>query len=310
MHFASLFQLFIKRLLVETVLKINNLSKNYGNIQAVKNVSFEIKKGEVYGILGPNGSGKTTTLAVVLGILQANAGNFQWFGEPLSKHTRRRIGSLVETPNFYPYLTLWENLKIVAKIKDAPEDDINYALGVANLLKRKHTNFGYLSLGMKQRMSMASVLIGNPEVLVLDEPTNGLDPEGFAEVRHIIQTQAKEGKTIILASHILDEVEKVCSHAAILKSGELIANGKVGELLSTEETVYVQAEKLDELMKLLNDSEIASKTYMSDEDLAVVLHSNYKSADLSKFCYEQGFSLSKIVVKKQSLEDQFLQLVK
>lgn len=295
---------------METVLKINNLSKNYGNIQAVKNVSFEIKKGEVYGILGPNGSGKTTTLAVVLGILQANAGNFQWFGEPLSKHTRRRIGSLVETPNFYPYLTLWENLKIVAKIKDAPDDDINYALGVANLLKRKHTNFGYLSLGMKQRMSMASVLIGNPEVLVLDEPTNGLDPEGFAEVRHIIQTQAKEGKTIILASHILDEVEKVCSHAAILKSGELIANGKVGELLSAEETVYVQAEKLDELMKLLNDSEIASKTYMSDEDLAVVLHTNYKSADLSKFCYEKGYPLSKIVVKKQSLEDQFLKLVK
>lgn len=295
---------------METVLKINNLSKNYGNIQAVKNVSFEIKKGEVYGILGPNGSGKTTTLAVVLGILQANGGSFQWFGEPLSKHTRRRIGSLVETPNFYPYLTLWENLKIVAKIKDAPEDDINYALGVANLLKRKHTNFGYLSLGMKQRMSMASVLIGNPEVLVLDEPTNGLDPEGFAEVRHIIQTQAKEGKTIILASHILDEVEKVCSHAAILKSGELIANGKVGELLSTEETVFVQADRLDELMTLLNESDIANKTYMSDEDLAVVLDSKYKSADLSKFCFEKGYPLSKIVVKKQSLEDQFLQLVK
>jgi ABC-2 type transport system ATP-binding protein len=295
---------------VETVLTINNLSKNYGNIQAVKDVSIEIKKGEVYGILGPNGSGKTTTLAVVLGILQANGGDFQWFGEPLSKHTRRRIGSLVETPNFYPYLTLWENLKIVAKIKDAPEDDINYALGVANLLKRKHTNFGYLSLGMKQRMSMASVLIGNPEVLVLDEPTNGLDPEGFAEVRHIIQTQAKEGKTIILASHILDEVEKVCSHAAILKSGELIANGKVGELLSTEETVFVQTEKQDELMKLLNESDMATKTYLSDEDLAVVLNSKYKSTDLSKFCFEKGYPLSKIVVKKQSLEDQFLQLVK
>lgn len=295
---------------METVLKINNLSKNYGNIQAVKEVSFEIKKGEVYGILGPNGSGKTTTLAVVLGILQANGGSFQWFGEPLSKYTRRRIGSLVETPNFYPYLTLWENLKIVAKIKDAPEDDINYALGVANLLKRKHTNFGYLSLGMKQRMSMASVLIGNPEVLVLDEPTNGLDPEGFAEVRHIIQTQAKEGKTIILASHILDEVEKVCSHAAILKSGELIANGKVGELLSTEETVFVQTENQEELLKLLNESDIATKTYRSDEDLAVVLNSKYKSTDLSKFCFEKGYPLSKIVVKKQSLEDQFLQLVK
>jgi len=295
---------------VETILKINNLSKNYGNLQAVRDVSFEVKKGEVYGILGPNGSGKTTTLAVVLGILKANAGDFQWFEEPFTKEIRRRIGALVETPNFYPYLTLWENLKIVAKIKDAPEDDINYALGVANLLKRKHTNFGHLSLGMKQRMSMASVLIGNPEVLVLDEPTNGLDPEGFAEVRHIIQTQAKEGKTIILASHILDEVEKVCSHVAILKSGELIANGKVGELLSTDETVFIQADKLNELKSVIEESDLATKVYMEEEDLAVVLKSIYKSTDLSKFCYEKGYPLSKIVVKKQSLEDQFLQLVK
>ena len=295
---------------METILEINNLSKNYGNIRAIRDVSFEVKKGEVYGILGPNGSGKTTTLAVVLGILQANGGNFQWFEEPFTKQIRRRIGSLVETPNFYPYLTLWENLKIVAKIKDAPEDDINYALGVANLLKRKHTNFGHLSLGMKQRMSMASVLIGNPEVLVLDEPTNGLDPEGFAEVRHIIQSQAKEGKTIILASHILDEVEKVCSHVAILKSGELIANGKVGELLSADETVYIHSENLDELMALIQDSDLATNVYKEEEDLAVVLKSTYKSTDLSKFCYEKGYPLSKIVVKKQSLEDQFLQLVK
>ncbi|MCD4832331.1 MAG: ABC transporter ATP-binding protein [Bacteroidales bacterium] len=295
---------------METVLKINNLSKNYGNIQAVRNVSFEVKKGEVYGILGPNGSGKTTTLAVVLGILNANGGSYQWFDEPFTKLARRRIGSLIETPNFYPYLTLWENLKIVAKIKDAPDEDINHALGVANLLKRKHTNFGHLSLGMKQRMSMASVLIGNPEVLVLDEPTNGLDPEGFAEVRNIIQSQANEGKTIIIASHILDEVEKVCSHVAILKSGELIANGRVGELLSSDETVFIQSEKMDELTEILNDSELTSKVYMVENDLAVVLNTNFKSADLSKFCFEKGFPLSKIVVKKQSLEDQFLELVK
>ncbi len=295
---------------METVLKINNLSKNYGNIQAIRNVSFEVNKGEVYGLLGPNGSGKTTTLAVVLGILNANGGSYQWFDEPFTKLARRRIGSLIETPNFYPYLTLWENLKIVAKIKNAPDEDINHALGVANLLKRKHTNFGHLSLGMKQRMSMASVLIGNPEVLVLDEPTNGLDPEGFAEVRNIIQSQAKEGKTIIIASHILDEVEKVCSHVAILKSGELIANGRVGELLSSDETVFIQSERINELTEILNDSELTSKVYMVENDLAVVLNANFKSADLSKFCFEKGFPLSKIVVKKQSLEDQFLELVK
>ncbi|NOQ26865.1 MAG: ATP-binding cassette domain-containing protein [Bacteroidales bacterium] len=295
---------------MDTVLKINHLSKNYGNIQAVRDVSLEVKKGEVYGILGPNGSGKTTTLAVVLGILNANGGSYQWFDEAFTKLARRRIGSLIETPNFYPYLTLWENLKIVATIKNASEKDINYALGVADLLKRKHTKFGHLSLGMKQRMSIASVLVGNPEVLVLDEPTNGLDPEGFAEVRKIIQSQAAEGKTIIIASHILDEVEKVCSHVAILKSGEIVANGKVGELLSSEETVFIQAENLYELEEILIRSGLASKIYMKDEDLAVVLESDHNSTELSKFCFEKGFPLSKIVVKKQSLEDQFLQLVK
>ena len=295
---------------MEKVLQISNLSKNYGNLQAVRDVSFTVNKGEVYGILGPNGSGKTTTLAVVLGILNANGGSYQWFEEPFTKLARRRIGSLIETPNFYPYLTLWENLKIVAKIKDAPESDINHALGVANLLKRKHTNFGHLSLGMKQRMSMAAVLIGNPEVLVLDEPTNGLDPEGFAEVRHIIQSQANEGKTIILASHILDEVEKVCSHVAILKSGELIANGKVGELLSAEETVIINSDKKEELEQSLKESNLVKDLYTVEEDLAVVLNNDYNVSDLNRFCSEKGFILTKILVKKQSLEDQFLQLVK
>lgn len=295
---------------MEKVLQINNLTKNYGNLQAVKNVSFNVNKGDIYGILGPNGSGKTTTLAVVLGILNANGGSYQWFDEPFSKLARRRIGSLIETPNFYPYLTLWENLKIVAKIKDAPDADINHALGVANLLQRKHTKFGHLSLGMKQRMSMAAVLIGNPEVLVLDEPTNGLDPEGFAEVRNIIQGQAREGKTIILASHILDEVEKVCSHVAILKTGELIANGRVGELLSSDETVIIHSEKIGELEEKIKESNIAKNVFYQDEDLAVVLNNNLNSSDLNKFCFEQGFSLSKILVQKQSLEDQFLQLVK
>jgi ABC-2 type transport system ATP-binding protein len=295
---------------VEKVLQINNLSKNYGNIRAIENVSFEVNKGEVYGMLGPNGSGKTTTLAVIMGILNANGGSYEWFEQPFSKLSRRRIGALIETPNFYPYLTLWENLKIVAKIKDASESDINNSLGIANLLKRKHTNFGHLSLGMKQRMSIASVLIGDPEVLILDEPTNGLDPEGFAEVRNIILSQADAGKTIIIASHILDEVEKVCSHVAILKSGDLIANGKVGELLSSEETVFIRTEKPENLIKSIRESNLAKEVYASEEDVAVVLNADLNSGDLNKFCFEKGFTLTKIQVRKQSLEDQFLQLVK
>lgn len=295
---------------MEKIVEVNHLSKSYGKILAINNISFTVNRGEVYGILGPNGSGKTTTLAVILDILKANSGHYRWFDKPMDKFTRRRIGSLIETPNFYPYLSLWENLKIVAKIKDAPEDDINYALGVANLLKRKHSAYNTLSLGMKQRLSIASVLVGNPEVLVLDEPTNGLDPEGFAEVRRIIQSQANEGKTIILASHILDEVEKVCSHVAILKSGDLIANGRVGELLTTDDMVYVQSDKMNELEQMLEQADLIKRAFKSDNDLAVVLESGYSATDLNKYCFEKGFTLSKVLLKKQSLEDQFLQLVK
>ena len=295
---------------MEKVLEVNQLSKSYGNILAINNLSFTVNRGEVYGLLGPNGSGKTTTLAVVLDILKANAGDYKWFDKPMDKFTRRRIGSLLETPNFYPYLSLWDNLKIVAKIKDAPDDDINYALGVTNLLKRKYSAYHTLSLGMKQRLAIASVLVGNPEVLVLDEPTNGLDPEGFAEVRNIIQSQANDGKTIILASHILDEVEKVCSHVAILKSGDLIAHGRVGELLTTDDMVYIQSDKMDDLEQTLEHADFVKRVFKSDKDLAVVLEQGNSVAGLNKYCFEKGFTLSKILLKKQSLEDQFLQLVK
>ena len=295
---------------MEKVLEVNQLSKSYGNILAINNLSFSVNRGEVYGLLGPNGSGKTTTLAVILDILKANMGNYRWFDKPMDKLTRRRIGSLIETPNFYPYLSLWDNLKIVARIKDAPDDDINYALGVTNLLKRKYSAYNTLSLGMKQRLAIASVLVGNPEILVLDEPTNGLDPEGFAEVRNIIQSQANEGKTIILASHILDEVEKVCSHVAILKSGDLIAHGRVGELLTTVDMVYIQSEEMEGLEQTLNNANFIKKVFKSDHDLAVVLESGYSATDLNKYCFDKGFALSKVLLKKQSLEDQFLQLVK
>ncbi|MDX9695947.1 MAG: ABC transporter ATP-binding protein [Bacteroidales bacterium] len=295
---------------MEKILEINNLSKNYGNLQAVRNVSFSINKGEVYGILGPNGSGKTTTLAVILGVLNSNGGDFKWFGQSLTKETRQKIGALIETPNFYPYLTLFENLQIVAKIKNVSDESINHALGVANLLKRKHAKFGTLSLGMKQRMAIASVLVGDPEVLVLDEPTNGLDPEGFAEVRNIIQSQAAKGKTIILASHVLDEVEKVCSHVAILKSGELISNGRVGELLTTEEIIYIQSSNQEELFSVLKSSDMVLKVSKQEDELNITMKKPFSASDLNKYCFEKGFVLSKILVKKQSLEAQFLELVK
>jgi ABC-type multidrug transport system ATPase subunit len=202
------------------VLEINNLSKNYGRIKAVDQASFSVEKGQVFGILGPNGSGKTTTLGIILDVIQPSEGSYQWFEEPNSHQQRKKIGSILETPNFYPYLSAVNNLKIVADIKGIDYSDIERVLKVTNLVDRKDDKFKTYSLGMKQRMSIASALLGDPEVLVLDEPTNGLDPQGIAEVRNLIIELGNQGKTIILASHLLDEVEKVCTHAAVLKKGK------------------------------------------------------------------------------------------
>ncbi len=231
--------------LMTEVLAINGLCKSYGKIKAIYDLSFTVEKGNVYGILGPNGSGKTTTLSIITGILTAQKGLFRWFGQELHKSINQRIGSLVEIPNFYPYLSLYQNLQIISRIKNIPDEDINRVLGITHLLARKHSRFETLSLGMKQRLGFAAVLLGDPEVLVLDEPANGLDPEGIAEVRNIILSETQKGKTIIMASHILDEVEKVCTHVGILKLGELIAGGRVNELLTEDEQLVVSTDNLN-----------------------------------------------------------------
>jgi len=280
--------------IVEHILEINQLSKNYGNIQAIKNISLRVEAGQVYGILGPNGSGKTTTLGVILGILAPQSGSYNWFGHGLDADVRKRIGSLIETPNFYPYLSLYENLMIIATIKGIKKEAINHALGITNLLKRKYSKFSHLSLGMKQRMGLAAALLGNPDVLVLDEPTNGLDPEGFAEVREIIQEQSREGKTILLASHILDEVEKVCSHVAVLKSGELIANGKVGTLLRGDKIVRVSSSKNQELNEFLKQQKAVKAVKSEDEDLVITLEEGLGAAEINTLAHQKGIVLSKL----------------
>ena len=210
------------------ILEAENLTKHYGNIKALTNFSLVVEPGSIYGILGPNGSGKTTCLSIILDVIRADSGSYEWFGKPSSHNTRRRrIGALLETPNFYPYLTAAENLKVAAAIKKRGSKHIHTALQVTDLGSRRNSRYRTYSLGMKQRLAIASALLSNPEALVLDEPTNGLDPQGIAEIRTLIRDIGSEGKTIILASHMLDEVEKVCSHVAILKSGELVASGKV-----------------------------------------------------------------------------------
>jgi ABC-type multidrug transport system ATPase subunit len=236
---------------VNTILSINQLSKAYGPIQALKGVSFDVPEGSVFGILGPNGSGKTTLLGIILDVLNADAGNYQWFGGMPNDIARRQCGSLLETPNFYHYLSAMDNLRIAAAIKQRGDDDRLRVLEQVGLLQRKDSAFQTYSLGMKQRLAIASTLLGNPKVLVFDEPTNGLDPAGIAEIRELILKLNREGFTIIMASHLLDEVEKVCTHVAILKKGELLVNGPVNEVLRSEDQIEVAADNLQVLQDVL-----------------------------------------------------------
>lgn len=295
---------------MESVLRTQGLSKNYKNIVAIKNLSLTVSPGNVYGILGPNGSGKTTTLAVITGVIKPNSGEYFWFEEKPKPEIRKKIGSLIEVPYFYPYLNLVKNLKIIATIKGVSESDISRVLKTTNLYTRRHSPYYSLSLGMKQRLALAAVLLGDPEVLVLDEPANGLDPEGIAEVREIIQVEARKKKTIILASHILDEVEKVCSHVAVLKNGVAIAQGNVHELLAADDPVVVSAENPDKLKEEIIRAGFAVSVNKENNDLILVLQKGYSAKDVNRFAFEKGITLSKLVTKKRSLESQFLELVK
>lgn len=292
-----------------SILTVENLSKSYGRIQALKNVSFTVPEGTVFGILGPNGSGKTTTLGTITDILQPTSGSYQLFDEPPSAASRRKIGTLLETPNFYHYLSGVKNLEIAAEIKQHGKEDIDKVLETVDLTRRKHSKFSTYSLGMKQRLAIASCLLGNPSVLVFDEPTNGLDPVGIAEIRELMKRLYREGKTIIMASHLLDEVEKVCSHVAILKKGELITSGKVDEILSNEDLVEVSASDHQKLLQVLEQMEGKSKVV--DEATVVKIFFPVGTADLAavnNYCFNHGVILNHLVIKKQSLESRFFEL--
>jgi len=295
---------------VNEILSIQNLSKNYGRIKAVDDLSFTVERGTVYGILGPNGSGKTTTLSVITGVLHPAKGSYRWFGNKPGKWERKRIGSLIETPNFYPYLTLFQNLQIDARIKNVQEEDINRVLGITDLLRRKHSRYDTLSLGMKQRLSFASVLLGDPEVLVLDEPANGLDPEGIAEVRRIIMSERDKGKTIIIASHILDEVEKVCTHVGILKMGKLITSGLVDKLLVMDRILTMSAPDNTKLKEILEKSGLVKNIKEDMDCITATILSETEPGEINKYVIEKGITLTRLEVNKPTLESQFLELVR
>ena len=292
------------------ILHINGLSKSYGKVKALNNLTLQINQGEVYGVLGPNGSGKTTTLGIILNVLNADTGSYTWNGKAPHKEIRKKIGSLLETPNFYPYLSARQNLSIVCDIKQVPESEIDRVLKIVDLLDRADSKFKTYSLGMKQRLAIASALLGDPDILVLDEPTNGLDPQGIAEVRDIIKNLAKQGKTIIMASHILDEVEKICTHVAVLKLGNLLAYGPIQEVLNKHEQVYVSSDDLDLLKICLSQIEGVSNVKTSNNKVYLTLHKDKDTSYLNKALFEKGIVVSEIGVKKSDLESNFLALIK
>ncbi|MFM9910920.1 MAG: ABC transporter ATP-binding protein [Chitinophagaceae bacterium] len=293
------------------ILSVENISKNYGPIQALKNVSFKVPKGSVFGILGPNGSGKTTLLGIVMDVLKATSGNYKLFDETPSQKHRQQIGTLLETPNFYHYLSAVNNLKIAAGIKEKGLADIDSVLEKVNLLQRKHSKFSTFSLGMKQRLAIASCLLGDPEVMVFDEPTNGLDPVGIAEIRELIKRLHKEGKTIIMASHLLDEVEKVCTHVAVLQKGKLITHGHVDEILVNEDIAEISASDNTQLLSIMEHYPGATSIKKQDQHIELNFTSGTTSLEsINRFCFEKGVILNHMRLRKKSLEAKFFELTK
>jgi len=295
---------------LETILSITNLDKKFGKIHAVNNLTFEIQKGNVYGILGPNGSGKSTTLGIILNVVNKTSGSFSWFGGTLTTHNAlKKVGAIIERPNFYPYMTATQNLQLVCKIKEISDNIIDEKLKQVNLYKRRDSKFKTFSLGMKQRLAIASALLNNPEILILDEPTNGLDPQGIHEIRGIIKEIASNGTTILLASHLLDEVEKVCSHVVVIRNGKKLYYGKVDEMSASFGMIELSTNTLnEELFAALKDYEGIES--VKEENKLIYLHLNkdISSAELNNFLMKKNIILSHLVKRKPTLEQKFLNL--
>lgn len=293
-----------------TVLETKGLTKTYGKLKALDDLNLTIESGNVYGLLGPNGSGKTTTLGLILDILKPNEGSYEWFGGEYGDRYRLKVGAILETPNFYPYMNAVQNLEIVRQIKNVKDANFDELLQIVDLADRKRSKFRTYSLGMKQRLAIAATLIGKPRVLIFDEPTNGLDPQGIAEVRTILKRIADEGNTVILASHILDEVEKICSHVAIIKKGKLLKVGPVGSILSSDMTVEIATDDMGTLATLLDSKTYVKKLVREKDWIECTVDGELDARAFSKEMYDSGVIPTRLVIRKQRLEEEFLEITK
>ena len=294
---------------MQTVLEIKGLTKKFGSFTAVNNVTFSVEKGNVYGLLGPNGSGKSTTLGMILNILNPTAGSWKWFGQTPTNDSLKKIGAIIESPKFYPYLSAEKNLEIVADIKEVPYSKIDEKLELVGLLNRKKDKFEQYSLGMKQRLAIAAALLNDPEVLILDEPTNGLDPQGIIQIRELIQKIASFGTTIILASHLLDEVEKVCSHVVVLKQGKMLYAGEVGLLNNSFGVIEINANDQNLLTQTLEQLPYFTSIKLKNNLIELIPNQEISTAELNKILIEKNIYVSHLVKRKESLENQFFQLI-
>lgn len=295
---------------LDTLLTIEHLHKKFGSLHAVNDVSFTIKKGSVYGILGPNGSGKSTTLGIILNVVNKTSGNFYWFDGGMSTHAAlKKVGAIIERPNFYPYMTAADNLELVCKIKNISYENIEKRLEQVNLLERKNSKFSTFSLGMKQRLAIASALLNDPEILILDEPTNGLDPKGIHEIRQIIQEISKTGTTILLASHLLDEVEKVCDHVIVLQKGKMLYSGPVDEMGIHSDTIIIKANVEDSFISaLLDQIPGVTKFHKDGENWVLEVEKNMETQSINEFFIKNKIVLSHLEKRKTKLEEKFLHL--
>ena len=297
---------------METILSIKNLNKIYNKyVHAVNNVSLEIHKGNVYGILGPNGSGKSTTLGIVLNVVNKTSGEYSWFDGKVETHEAlKKVGAIIERPNFYPYMTAKQNLELVCKIKNIDYSKVQEKLALVGLVEREDSKFSTFSLGMKQRLAIASALLNDPEILILDEPTNGLDPQGIHQIRDIIRLIASQGTTILLASHLLDEVEKVCSHVLVLQKGKILYSGTVDGMTANEGYFELQSDDNETLKTVLSSHQAIEKVVFEEGKVLVYLKNPLEASALNRYLFEKNIFLNHLVKRKTSLEDQFLELTK
>ena len=286
------------------VLEIRNLSKSYGRLKALNALSLTVEKGSVFGILGPNGSGKTTTLGILLDIIKPDSGEHFWFGQRPSSTVRKRIGALLEQPLFYPYMTAVDNMKIIADIRGVRYEEIDEMLEMVHLSTRKLYKYSSFSLGMKQRLAIAAAMLGKPEVLILDEPAKGI-----ADIRNLILEVAQRGFTIILASHLLDEVEKVCTHVLVLEKGEKRYAGPVNEALGGSLIMEVAAAEQERLQMALKQIPEVKSATQKNEIFVLNVHDDLSPELLNKRLAGMGIYLSHLAVRNKSLEKYFLELL-